>query len=63
MTCCVCGAEITRDMTDINGSILYIPRTKKDLYMCLDCENIMRVDWDEVIEQEANVLRGIHETA
>ena len=62
MKCYVCGEEITRDMTDINNTVLMIPRgIKTPWYICLECEEQMRVDWDDVDEQEANVLKGIYE--
>lgn len=62
MKCYLCKQEITRDMTDINATVLMIPIKKPGMsmystaYICLDCENDSenRADWDIVHDMEVN---------
>lgn len=62
MKCYLCEQEITRDMTDINATVLMIPIKKpgrvtyEDIYICNDCENDSdnRADWDIVHDMETS---------
>lgn len=54
MRCSLCGCEITRDMTDTEGRILVVPTRTKDIYICCDCEDDIREDWDTLHDMEVN---------